>query len=127
MRAILEGVALQSRWLLGPVEKFAGARFDALRILGGGARSDLWCQIHADALARRIERVADPMTAQSRGAALLAGVVLDVIDWADVPGLVPVDRTFIPEPAAERVYDRLASELPKAYGGLKGVFARLRP
>ena len=58
---------------------------------------------------------------------LLAGVVLDVIDWADVPGLVPVDRTFIPEPAAERVYDRLASELPKAYGGLKGVFARLRP
>lgn len=127
VRAILEGVALQSRSLLGPVEKFAGARFDALRILGGGARSDLWCQIHADALARRIERVADPMTAQSRGAALLAGVVLDVIDWADVPGLVPVDRTFIPEPAAERVYDRLASELPKAYGGLKGVFARLRP
>jgi xylulokinase len=125
VRAVLEGVALQSRWLLGPVEKFAGTRFDALRILGGGAQSDLWCQIHADALGRRIERVADPMTAQLRGAALLAGVALRAIGWADVPALVPVDRTFIPDPQAERVYARLAAELPKAYSGLKGVFARL--
>ena len=44
-----------------------------LRILGGGALSDLWCQIHADILNRRIERVADPMYANLRGAALLRG------------------------------------------------------
>jgi xylulokinase len=125
VRSVLEGVALQSRWLLTPVEKFAGHRFDVLRILGGGAASDLWCQIHADALGRRIERVADPMMAQLRGAALIAGQALGMIAWEDVEDLVPVDRTFIPEPHAERVYDRLADELPKLYAGQRGTFARL--
>lgn len=125
VRAVLEGVALQSAWLLGPVEKLAGGRFDALRILGGGARSDLWCQIHADAMGRRIERVADPMTAQSRGAALIAAVALDVISWADIPGLVPVDRTFVPDPAAQRLYARMGTELTRTYTGLKRVFPRL--
>jgi len=28
-----------------------------IRVLGGGAISDLWCQIHADILERRIEQV----------------------------------------------------------------------
>lgn len=125
VRAVLEGVALQSAWLLGPVEKFAGTPFDALRILGGGARSDLWCQIHADAMGRRIERVEDPMTAQSRGAALIAAVAMGVIGWDDVPALVPVDRTFIPDPASELVYAGLGAELPKMYAGLKRTFGRL--
>ena len=127
VRALLEGVALQSRWLLQPVEKFADQRFDAVRILGGGARSDLWCQIHADAMGRRIERVADPMTAQSRGAALIAAVALGATTWADIPSLVPVDRTFIPDPSAERVSARIGDELPKMYAGLKGTFSRLSP
>lgn len=34
-------------------------------------------------------------------------------------------RTFIPEPHAERVYDRLADELPTLYAGQRGTFARL--
>ena len=41
-----------------------------------GAQSDLWCQIHADVLGRRVERVADPAFAQLRGAALYALVAL---------------------------------------------------
>ena len=73
----------------------------------------------------RTERVEYALLQHQRGAALLAGVALRAIGWADVPALVPVDRTFIPDPQAERVYARLAAELPKAYSGLKGVFARL--
>jgi xylulokinase len=126
IRSVLEGVALQSRWLLGPVEKFAGTRFDALRILGGGAESDLWCQIHADALGRRVERVREPMAAQSRGAALIAALALGIIGFDDVPALVPVDRAFVPDPQVTPVYDALARELPKVYSGLKGTFSRLR-
>ena len=44
-----------------------------IRIFGGGAIPDLWCQIHADVMDRRIERVADPLHANLRGAALFAG------------------------------------------------------
>ena len=36
VRAVYEGVAFNSRWLLGAVEKFAGKRFDSLAFIGGG-------------------------------------------------------------------------------------------
>src|SRR5207342_2943781 len=45
IRAVLEGVAYNSRWLNDAVEKFAGKRLDPMRIFGGGAVSSLWCQI----------------------------------------------------------------------------------
>lgn len=123
VRALLEGVAVQSRWLLDPVEKFVGRPFASLRIIGGGARSDLWCQLHADAMNRPIERVADPMTAQSRGAALIAGLALGLVQWEDVPALVPVDQRFTPQPQNRALFDRLAKELPKTYAATKGLFA----
>ncbi len=43
-RAVMEGVAFADRDLLG------GLPFDRLFLGGGGARSDLWCQIRADVL-----------------------------------------------------------------------------
>src|SRR5690606_25884395 len=49
-RAVLEGVAFNSRWLHEAVEKFVGNRLDPVRMIGGGATSDLWCQIHADVM-----------------------------------------------------------------------------
>lgn len=48
----LEGVAYNARWLFEPYEKFLGQRVGQIRILGGGAQSDLWCQIMADVLDR---------------------------------------------------------------------------
>ena len=60
VRAVLEGVAFNARWLLDSVERFIKRPMPVLRILGGGAVSDLWCQIHADILDRRIERVVRP-------------------------------------------------------------------
>jgi xylulokinase len=49
-RAVLEGVAFADRELLGELP------FSRLVISGGGARSDLWCQIRADVLERPILR-----------------------------------------------------------------------
>lgn len=125
VRAVLEGVAHQAAWLLQPVQRFTKVPSHALRILGGGARSDLWCQIHADVLGRPIERVADPMTAQLRGVALAAGLAVGEVTWSDVPALVPVDRTFEPEPVRHTAYAAVTAELPKLYAGQKGTFARL--
>src|SRR5262249_53062673 len=59
IRSVLEGVAYNSKWLLEATEKFAGQPLDGLRLLGGGAVSDLWCQIHADVIGRPIHQVAD--------------------------------------------------------------------
>lgn len=125
VRAVLEGVAYNSRWLHEAVEKFASARFDPVRIIGGGAQSDLWCQIHADVLGRTIERPADPMLVNLRGAGLAAGVAAGSFGVDDVTTLVPVDRTFTPDAERRGIYDRLFGEFPGRYRAGKRMFARL--
>jgi xylulokinase len=107
VRAVMEGVAANSAWLLGYVEKFVGAQLNPLRMLGGGAQSPLWCQIFADTLDREVEQVNSPMVAQLRGAALLASVSLGERQLSDVPGVVTPGATFRPKPEhAERYRDR---------------------
>ena len=124
-RAVLEGVAYNTRWLHEAVERFVKRKLDPVRIIGGGAVSDVWCQIHADVMDRVIERPAEPFHANLRGAALFAGVSLGEIALSDVPGLVAVDRTFRPDPANRAVYDRLFAEFPGLYSRQKKMFARL--
>ncbi len=124
-RAVLEGVAYNARWLLAGVERFIGRRLPSLRIIGGGAVADLWCQIFADVLDRRIERVEDPALAPLRGAGLLGALGVGAVEREAVAGLVPVDRVFTPEPTARKAYARLARELPRLYRGQRRTFARL--
>ena len=124
-RAVLEGVAYNSRWLHEAVEHFTGCRLDPVRLIGGGALSDLWCQIHADVLDRRVERVAEPHDANLRGAALLAGMALGEVTLAQVRGLVPVERGFDPDPDHRATYDRLYREFPGLHASQRRMFARL--
>lgn len=125
IRAVAEGVAFNSRWLHGYVEKFAKRRLDNIRLIGGGAASDVWCQILADVMDRTIERVEEPLHAGIRGAALFAGVALGDVRPEEVRSLVTVDRTFTPNPATRDVYDRLFAEFPKLYKAQKAMFGRL--
>jgi xylulokinase len=125
VRAVMEGVAYNNHWLLGYVEKFVKHRLDPIRIVGGGAVSELWCQIHADVMDRTIEQVDDPLNAQLRGAAVLAGMALGLVDKGEVRDLVGVSRTFTPDSGNRQVYDRLSSELPKLYASQKKMFRRL--
>lgn len=125
VRAVLEGVAYNNRWLHEAVEKFARRRLDPIRMIGGGATSELWCQIHADVMDRTIERVAEPLHANLRGAAILAGLALGAIRPADVRALVPIAGTFRPDPANRETYDRLYDEFPKLYKAQKPMFGRL--
>ncbi len=125
VRAVLEGVAFNARWLLNSVERFIKRPMPVLRILGGGATSDLWCQIHADILERRIERVAEPMYANLRGAALFASMSLGNIDLAGAAARVEVDGTFEPGPQARKIYAPMYAEYRRLYHRLHGLYARL--
>jgi xylulokinase len=107
IRAVFEGVAYNTRWLLATVEKFAGARLDPLVLAGGGARSALWAQILADVLRRTIRRADDPVMANVRGAGLLGHAALGHIAWTDVPKLVPMADVHRPNDANAGTYDRL--------------------
>jgi xylulokinase len=125
VRAVLEGVAYNTRWLHQAVERFVARRLDPVRIFGGGAVSDLWCQIHADVLDRTIERVFAPLHANLRGAALFAGLALGDISRDEIPTLVPVERVFIPAAENRATYDRLYSEFPRLYKSQRAMFKRL--
>ncbi len=124
VRSVLEGVAYNARWLLDAYEKFLRRPVPKVRLLGGGAQSDLWCQIYADVLGRPVEQVADPRNAQLRGVALWARICLGELTLDEVPALVPVPERFLPTSEAA-VYARSYAEYRKLFGGLKGMYHRL--
>jgi xylulokinase len=124
-RAVMEGVAFNARWLHGYVEKFCKRRLDPIRIFGGGAVSDLWCQVHADVMDRTIERVAAPRECGIRGAAIFAGLSLGEVSLDEVRSLVAVDRTFRPDPATRSTYDALYAEFAQLHKQQRKMFARL--
>jgi len=120
VRAFFEGVALNTRWLLGPVGKFLGRPVDTINLVGGGGQSDVWCQILADVLGVTVRRVRDPIQANARGAAWIAAAGLGEITFADVPRLVEFDGEFEPGAAARRVYD-------ERYRTFLEIHKRMRP
>ncbi len=124
-RAVLEGVALNGRWLLGAVEAFVRRPLPRLRILGGGAQSHLWCQVYADVMDRPVERVAQPLFAQLRGAAMLTRIGLGETSLPQAAALVPVADRFEPDPAAAAVYPPLLEEFRRLFRSLKPHHERL--
>lgn len=99
-RAVLEGVALNLAWLLPHVETFVGSTFPVVRFGGGGAQSEVWAQILADALGRPVERLDEPRATNARGAAFLAFEALGLLRLAEVPELLRVAGRHEPDPAS---------------------------
>ena len=125
IRAVLEGIAFNTRWLLQPVESFLGRRLPEINIVGGGAQSDVWCQIFADVLDLQVRQVADPIYANARGAAWIAGVGLGEISFADIPALVTFKRTYAPGAANRKLYDERFSVFKQIYKQMSVVYKHL--
>jgi xylulokinase len=125
VRAVLEGVAYNSHWLLDSVEKFVGRRLDPIRVIGGGAQSALWRQIHADVLDRTIELVADPHSANVRGAGFLGLVGLGRSSFEELGRTVAITDVARPDAAATAVYRPLSREFRAYYRRTKSIHARL--
>ncbi len=125
VRAVYEGVAYNSRWLLTYVERFVRRRLDGIHLIGGGAQSDFWCQVHADVLNRTIKQVGDPLQANLRGAGFLAWMALGELAVADIPSRVPIVRTFAPNPQHRALYDELFQAFVTLYHNNRRLYARL--
>jgi xylulokinase len=125
VRAVFEGVAYNTRWLLSYVEKFVRRRLDPLLIAGGGAVSDLWCQIYADVLDRTIRQVQEPRLANARGAGFLACTAIGSMAFADISQRIRIARTYQPDPANRQIYDALFAEFVNLYRQNRGIYARL--
>jgi xylulokinase len=125
IRAFLEGIAFNTRWLLKPVEKFLGRKVESINIVGGGAQSDVWCQIFADVMNVEIKQVADPIYANARGAAWIGAVGLGEITFGDVPGLVKIQKVYRPRPANRALYDERFGLFKMIYEQMKSVYQKM--
>ena len=125
IRAVLEGVAFNSRWLLRPFEKFLGRSLDCINMVGGGAASNIWCQIFADVLNRPVRQVRDPIQANVRGAAFIAAVGLGIISYDDVPERTEYQREYQPTAAHRDIYDTCFREFVNIYRQNKAIYRRL--
>ncbi len=115
IRAVMEGVAANSAWLLGHVEKFARQSLSPIHLIGGGAQSTLWCQIYADTLDREVIQVAEPMVVQLRGAALMASVSLGRHRLDELSAMLPPGKVFKPESQLRDLYHGRTELIPQLF------------
>jgi len=125
IRAFLEGVAQNTRWLMKPVEKFLGRSVSRIHLAGGGAGSDVWCQIFADVLGVEVAQVKDPIQANARGAAFIAAAGLGEIALSDAASLVEIKRKYEPILAHRAVYDDRFVTFVEIYRQMKDVYRKL--
>ncbi len=120
-RSVLEGVAYSVRLLMGALEASSGVTPARLRHAGGGARSDVWCQIRADILGRPIDRV-ENLDSGVVGAAMLAGLGIGAFASIEeaVDGMSRLERTFEPNPARKALHDEGFARYLDLYRRLKG-------
>lgn len=126
-RAILEGLALEQRLSTTGAEAAMGTRTERFRLMGGGTRSRLWCQIVADVLERPIE-IAREAEATCLGAGMLAaagaGLFPSIQTAADAMSLG--GQVYDPDPAQATRYSRLFDIYKDIYPALRDPFARLK-
>ncbi|PRP92217.1 Xylulose kinase [Enhygromyxa salina] len=125
IRSVYEGVAFNTRWLLKYLERFVGSRCEPIRFIGGGAMSNLWCQIMADVLDREIHQVVEPRACNARGAALLASLGLGHLEVEDIPARVGIAQRFEPTPEHRELLDRQFAAYLQIYAKNSAIHRRL--
>ena len=107
VRSILEAVACMLKENLD----YLGISCEEIRSMGGGAASDLWCQIKADLTGKRIVTLKNPEAA-CLGSAILAGVATGVYDSVEdaCAVLVKTGKVYFPQNADyAKVYERFCA------------------
>jgi sugar (pentulose or hexulose) kinase len=118
LRAVYEGVALS---MLDAYENMP-EKCDELLLSGGGARSEFWSQMFADATGRRVE-VAEGSEFGAKGAAMMAGIGAGVYpDLKEAVSTARVARRHQPTMEAHRRYRELYALYRELYQRLNDAW-----
>jgi xylulokinase len=125
LRSVLEGVGFNLKWGLQFLKKWTGYP-ESINAVGGGAKSDVWCQILADIMGCNINQMVDPELGSVKGAVIIAMVGLGVLNsFSDAIPLIKVKKTYTPNPNNRQIYDKLFSQYIKIYKRNKDLFESL--
>ena len=125
IRSVVEGVCYHLRWFMEAEDKKVPSS-ETVRFVGGGALSYATCQILADVLGKKVETVDCPQNVGAVGAAVTVAVGMGLVpDFESAKKLIPVVKTYVPEPDTKAVYDKQYAVFKKLYKANKKNFAAL--
>lgn len=125
IRAVVEGLAYNKRWLLEAQGRKVKTS-KVVRFAGGGALSDETCRILSDVTGCAIEAIADPQNAGAAGAALTAAWGLGWYESLDsAAALIPVRARFTPRIEYRAVHQRNFDVFRQLYPATASLFHRL--
>jgi xylulokinase len=125
VRAVLEGVAFNMRWILD-VLRSEGIPIRSMRVIGGGMRSALWRQILADVYNLPLLRPHLDSAATSLGAAIAGGIGVGLFPGFEVvEQIIPIEPAERPDPIRNAHYERMYPLFQQTYTSLKPVFDAL--
>ena len=126
-RSLLEGIAMEQALVTGMIEDATGVAVKEFIAIGGGAASDLWCRITADATGKVILR-SRTLEASSLGAAICAAVGAGLFADAAEAARAMSDKVLREtQPSSENCarYADLLAIYRELYPSLRGTFANL--
>ena len=126
-RATLESGCYSTKQMIEIAENLTQKRYPAVHVAGGGAKSNIWMQLHADILDREIH-VLDLPDASATGAAILASVGIGIYPDLDTASSVlqpKVKEVFLPQATAtqQHIYQCQYQTFLQLYADLKHRFA----
>lgn len=124
-RAVLEGVALNFRWLGNEAERIAQRRYSHYVFYGGGAQSAVWNRILADVLGAPVHRFKYPRYAGAYGTARLACQRLGLVDFDTIAKTAPVSDAIDPNPDYAQLYADRFEVFKSAFEQNRSIFHQL--
>ena len=125
LRALMEGNVYHLRWMMEAMEKTVKTA-PVIRFVGGGALSDLSCQMLADVTGKIIEVPESPQNAGAVGAAVISALGLGIIkDFSSIKEYIPIYKIFTPSKADKEIYDKNYRLFKKLYKANKKLFKEI--
>lgn len=124
IKAILEGITFE---MMVNVERLAksGVKIDELRVVGGLAKSDLYLQLKADIMGKKVTTL-EVSEAGTIGVVILAGTACGAFKSIEdaVSKLVKKKKEYFPDSNLHEIYKKKFETYKRIYPSLKSIYNR---
>jgi len=123
VRALLEGVAYNLRWIFENYRRDFGFNPAKIRAIGGGSVNEKWMQDIANITGKAVETIGQPTMAGALGAAACVFVGSGLFrDFNDINRFIQVRHSYSPDPSLAGLYGELFTSYKNVYSGLKKAY-----
>ena len=125
VKALLEGVGFNLKWIFENYRRDFGFNPDTIRAIGGGSVNKNWMQGIANITGKTVETVNRPTMAGALGAASCAFVGSGHFDsFHQIRQFIEVQNSYTPDPSLTIMYTKLFHSYQDIYKGLKKAYVK---